>query len=200
MNQLSFFGVDTAPPALSDLDGLLAAHGTATLTPEGAQLTVVVGASWRASALAARITDIGATAEVTDTPEGICVRTAPDPVLVPAVRRWVHGTAKRVPDGWVPTHGALRVWYVAAGRMEADGERYVLGLDPVSPGTYAPLVRALMRVGVAPTLICPHGTTPGLRIAGRRRLARLADSVGAPPDDPAARALWPHAEQDGHHV
>ena len=84
----------------------------------------------------------------------------------------------------------LRAWTLAAGNPEAD-DRYLLGLDPHAPDTHAALAAAMMRVGIAPTLIGTRGSHPALRISGRRRLSRLVENVGEPPDDPAALAHWP---------
>jgi len=78
---------------------------------------------------------------------------------------------------------------LAAGNT--DAERYLLGLDPHAPDTHSPLASALMRVGIAPTLIGTRGAHPALRISGRRRLSRLVENVGEPPEDPEALAAWP---------
>ncbi len=163
MSQLSFFGADTAPPALSDLSGLLAAQGQIVLhTAHSAQISVTVDESWRASAIADRMVATGLTAEIGTAPDGSPrVHTADVPDLVPLATAWSRGGTKSVPAGWVPNAGALRTWFLAAGRMEAEGERYVLGLDPDAPGTYVALSEALMLAGIAPTLISPHGAPPG---------------------------------------
>jgi len=76
-----------------------------------------------------------------------------------------------------------------SGTPEAD--RYLLGLDPHAPDTHAPLASAMMRVGIAPTLIGTRGAHPALRISGRRRLLRLVENVGEPPDDAEALLQWP---------
>ena len=68
-----------------------------------------------------------------------------------------------------------------------------LGLDPHAPDTHSPLASALMRVGIAPTLIGTRGARPALRISGRRRLSRLVENVGEAPDGPEAAAAWPRA-------
>ncbi|MFD6896786.1 hypothetical protein ACFWB0_19870 [Rhodococcus sp. NPDC060086] len=202
MSQLSFFGADTAPPALSDLSGLLAAQGRIVMhTADTARISVTVDAPWRASAIADRIVATGLTAEIGATPGGFpLVRTADGPELVPLATAWSRGGIKYVPIGWVPNAGALRIWFLAAGRMEVEGERYVLGLDPDAPGTHVPLSEALMLAGIAPTLISPHGAPPGLRVSGPRRISRLDESIGAPPDHPEARAIWPRHEHFEHHM
>lgn len=78
---------------------------------------------------------------------------------------------------------------LAAGSVEAD--RYLLGLDPHAPDTFAPLASALTRVGIAPTLIGSRGGHPALRITGRRRLSRLVENIGESPADPEALSQWP---------
>ncbi|MGN5238121.1 MULTISPECIES: hypothetical protein [unclassified Rhodococcus (in: high G+C Gram-positive bacteria)] len=202
MSQLSFFGADTAPPALSDLSGLLASQGRiVTRTADSAQITVTVEAPWRASAIADQIIATGLTAAIDALPDGSArVCTSDVSELVPLATAWSHGGSKRVPAGWVPSAGALRAWFLAAGRVEVVGERYVLGLDPNAPRTYVSLSEALMVAGIAPTLISPHGAPPGLRVSGPRRIARLAESIGAPPDDSEARAIWPRHEHFDHHM
>ncbi len=94
-----------------------------------------------------------------------------------------------MPPQWLPGPRELRAWTLAAGTPEAD--RYLLGLDPHAPDTHSPLASALMRVGIAPTLIGTRGSHPALRISGRRRLSRLVENVGEPPGDVEAFALWP---------
>jgi hypothetical protein len=103
---------------------------------------------------------------------------------------WTRGAVKTVPPLWLPGPRELRAWILAAGSPDAD--RYLLGLDPHAPDTHSPLASALMRVGIAPTLIGTRGARPALRISGRRRLSRLVENVGEPPDVPEALPFWPH--------
>lgn len=197
MGQLSIFGADTVPPALTDLGGLLAAQGQVVVTGDKARISVVVDERWRADAIAELMTQAGLAAEVTVTAEGRpLVRTAAVESLVPLASQWTRGAVKSVPPGWVPGSRALRAWVLAAGRMEVDGQRYVLGLDPHATDTHPVLAQSLMRAGIAPTLIGTHGTGLGLRVSGRKRLTRLGESIGEPPCDGSARALWPHVTGD----
>lgn len=192
MNQLSFFSADSVPPEVSDLTGVLAAAGQVVNVSGGARLSVVVDELWRAGALAEMITAAGLTAEITRTEEDTpLVRTAVDGRLVGIAAQWTRGAVKTVPPQWLPGPRELRAWTLAAGHPEAD--RYLLGLDPHAPDTYSPLASALMRVGVAPTLIGTRGARPALRVSGRRRLSRLVENVGDPPEGPEAAAAWPHA-------
>ncbi|KOS53575.1 hypothetical protein [Rhodococcus rhodochrous] len=195
MSQLSFFGAEEMPPDPADLGGLLAAHGHAVVSGDGARISVVVDEPWRADAIAELMAQAALSPEVTRTDEGHpLVRTTALPELVPIAAEWTRGAVKAVPAGWVPGSRALRAWVLAAGRVEVEGERYVLGLDPHAPDTHAVLAQSLMRAGIAPTLIGTRGAGPGLRVSGRRRLTRLVENIGAPPDDPRARQIWPRVQ------
>ncbi|OBF23303.1 hypothetical protein [Mycobacterium sp. ACS4331] len=197
MSQLSFFSAESVPPAVADLSGLLAASGQIVLVaaPEGSQgfgarLSVVVDRPWRATGLAEMIEDAGLQPEIARTDEDTpLVRTGVEPRLVAMARAWTRGAVKTVPEDWLPGSRELRAWTLAAGY--ADGDRYLLGLDPHAPDTHSPLASALMRVGIAPTLIGTRGTRPALRISGRRRLLRLVENVGEPPGDVEAFSQWP---------
>ncbi|MGB3484552.1 MAG: hypothetical protein WBB07_20335 [Mycobacterium sp.] len=190
MAQLSFFSAESVPPAVTDLTGLLAAGGQVVLQDSGARLSVVVDQLWRAAALAEMIAEAGLEPEIGRTDENTpLVRTAVDPRLTRIAQDWTRGAVKTVPPLWLPGPRELRAWTLAAGSPEAD--RYLLGLDPHAPDTHSPLASALMRVGIAPTLIGTRGARPALRISGRRRLSRLVENVGEPPGDVEAFTQWP---------
>ena len=194
MSQLSFFTAESVPPAVADLSGVLAASGQIVTVGArdvaGARLSVVVDQLWRASALAEMIHEAGLEPEIARTEEDTpLVRTAVSELLRPIAAEWTRGAVKTVPPRWLPGPRELRAWTLAAGTPDAD--RYLLGLDPHAPDTHSPLASALMRVGIAPTLIGTRGGRPALRISGRRRLSRLVENVGEPPADPEALALWP---------
>ncbi|MGI9163423.1 MAG: hypothetical protein ACR2JI_10980 [Mycobacterium sp.] len=190
MSQLSFFSAESVPPAVTDLTGVLAAAGQVVTVSSGARLSVVVDALWRAAALADMMAAAGLQPEITRTEEETpLVRTAVDVRLVGIAADWTRGAVKTVPPQWLPGPRELRAWTLAAGVPEAD--RYLLGLDPHAPDTHSPLASALMRVGIAPTLIGTRGARPALRISGRRRLLRLVENVGEAPDDPQALTTWP---------
>ncbi len=192
MSQLSFFSAESVPPAVADLTGVLAAAGQVVTVGGGARLSVVVDAAWRAQALAEMIAAVGLAAEITRTEEDSpLVRTAVDPRLLELAAEWTRGAVKTVPPQWLPGPRELRSWTLAAGVPEAG--RYLLGLDPHAPDTHSPLASALMRVGIAPTLIGTRGGRPALRISGRRRLLRLVENVGEAPQGPQAAAAWPRA-------
>lgn len=193
MSQLSFFSAESVPPAVADLAGILAAPGQVVLVglgKQGARLSVVVDRIWRAQGLADMIEQAGLRPEITRTEESTpLVRTTVDARLVPMARDWTRGAVKTVPVQWLPGPRELRAWTFAAGAPEPAG--YLLGLDPHAPDTHSPLAAALMRVGIAPTLIGTRGGRPALRISGRRRLSRLVENVGEPPDSAEALSQWP---------
>ncbi len=190
MSQLSFFSAESVPPAVTDLTGVLAAAGQVVTVGGAARLSVVVDAVWRAAALADMMVAAGLKAEITRTEEDTpLVRTAPDTRLLGIASAWTRGAVKTVPPAWLPGPRELRAWTLAAGSPEAD--RYLLGLDPHAPDTHSALASALMRIGIAPTLIGTRGARPALRISGRRRLSRLVENVGDPPDGAEAVASWP---------
>lgn len=190
MSQLSFFSAESVPPAVADLTGVLAAAGQVVTVGAGARLSVVVNAEWRATALADMMVAAGLQAEITRTEEDTpLVRTAVDSRLVGIAGEWTRGAVKTVPTVWLPGPRELRAWTLAAGTPEAD--RYLLGLDPHAPDTHSPLASALMRIGIAPTLIGTRGAHPALRISGRRRLLRLVETVGEAPAGVDAEAAWP---------
>ncbi|GAC67599.1 hypothetical protein [Gordonia soli] len=190
MGQLSFFSAETDEPVFDDLAGLLAAHGQSVRSAAGTRVSVVVTESWRAEALVAEMRATGLDAETAISDEGNPIaRTVPDHRLDAMHSRWTTGAVKAMPAGWVPSPRALRIWVIAAGRP--DAERYLLGLDPHDPESHAPLATALMRAGIAPTLVGTRGHSPALRVAGRRRLTRLVENVGSPPELSGASAQWP---------
>jgi hypothetical protein len=190
VSQLSFFTAESVPPAVTDLSGVLAASGQIVLVGAGARLSVVVDQLWRASALAEMILEAGLVPEIARTDEETpLVRTAVNPLLNDIAAEWTRGAVKTVPVRWLPGPRELRAWTLAAGSLE--GDHYLLGLDPHAPDTHSPLASALMRVGIAPTLIGTRGGRPALRISGRRRLSRLVENVGEPPGDAEALAQWP---------
>ncbi|MCD2144926.1 hypothetical protein [Gordonia paraffinivorans] len=192
MGQLSFFSAETEEPAYSDLEGLLAAHGQTVRSESGTRVSIVVADRWRAEQIVEQTRAAGLEAEVTTSDEGTpLARTAPSHDLDALHAAWSTGAVKSMPAGWVPTFRALRLWVIAAGH--SDEGRYELGLDPHAPETHADLATALMRAGIAPTLVGTRGSSPALRITGHRRLARLHEYVGPPPC-PAAVADWPAAE------
>jgi hypothetical protein len=184
------FSAETDEPSVDDLAGLLASAGQATIGSRGARISMVVADDWRARALAEEIRRCGVESEISVSSEGSpLVGTVTSWALEPLYRAWTKGAIKTMPAAWVPSPRALRLWVIAAGQRDVD--RYLLGLDPHTPESHGALATAVMRAGIAPTLVGTRGANPGLRIAGKRRLTRLIESVGEPPDIPGAAANWP---------
>lgn len=193
LSQLSFFSAESIPPAVTDLCGLLAGPGHTVVSGDRARISVVVDSLARAEVVVELINEAGIDAEVGTSEEGSpLARTPATASLKPLADQWTRGAVKSIPTGWVPSSRALRIWAVAAGRVEADGERFVLGLDPRAPDTYPVLAQSLIRVGIAPTLVGARGGLPGLRITGRRRLRRLLESIGDAPKKLDPGTQWPH--------
>lgn len=189
--QLSFFSVEARSPGVADLAGLLCGPGQTVRFGRGgsARLSVLVDSSWRAAALAAECAMRGVLAEPATSPEGLpLLRTAFRADLAGLAAAWTRGAVKAVPEGYEPDGSALRLWAQAAGRR--DGRGYLFGLDTHAPDTHQPLVAALGRVGLTAALVGPRAGGPAVRIIGRRRLARLAELVGPPPDC-AVADTWP---------
>ena len=190
MSQLSFFSAESVPPAVADLTVVLAASGQLVIVGGGARLSVVVDSVLRAAALAEMMVAAGLQPEIARTEDDTpLVRTAVDARLLDIASEWTRGAVKTVPPRWLPGPRELRAWTLAAGSPEAD--RYLLGLDQHAPDTHSPLASALMRVGIAPTLIGTRGARQALRISGRRRLSRMVETVGEPQEGSEALAAWP---------
>lgn len=194
MTQLSFFAADEHVPGPTDLEGALAARGQSTLAGELAQVSVVLDAAWRADALEALLAEAGlGPVRSVPGPDGRCtVSTARTAALAPVVRRWRRGAVTAVPEGWTPSAGALRVWFLTAGQIAAGGA-VDLGID-AGVEHHAPrraaLGEALGRAGIRTTYVGPRGGGPLLRLGTARARTWLAETLGAaPPGVPPAE--WP---------
>ena len=187
--QLSLFGVEAAPPAPADLEGLLAGPGQVVRMGGTARVSVVVDAPWRARLLVAecRLRGLSATCVAT-VEEHIGVRTAYAAVLAPLGTAWLHGAVKTPPAGFWLDGRRLRLWVIAAGLRDELG--YVLRLGTNDEPTWGPAGAALAALGLAAVLLGPRAGGPAYRLTGRRRLARLAEIVGDPPA-PAPPGAWP---------
>lgn len=194
VTQLSFFSADSHVPDPSDLEGALAARGQSTLTDASAQVSVALDAGWRADALVAILTQAGLEPVRSEADEdGRCtVSTARSAELVPVVRRWRRGAVSAVPTGWTPTAGALRVWFLTAGHITAEG-MIELGID-AGAEHHAPrreaLGEALARVGIRSTYVGSKGGGPLFRLGTKRARARLAENLGSAPTQ-APAGCWP---------
>ncbi|GAB3296592.1 hypothetical protein [Parasphingorhabdus pacifica] len=193
MDQLSFFSAEARRPRVADLAGLLCGPGQAVGFGRGtaARVSVVVLEDWRARSVVAACAERGIAAEVDRSAEGNpLVRTAFRSDLTGLAGQWLRGAVKSVPRGYVPDGPALRFWALAAGRMDPAG--YFLGLDPHSEATHEPLAQALAHGGLPAAFVGTRAGGPGLRVTGKRRLARLAELVGPAPVG-AIERTWPEA-------
>lgn len=186
MAQLSFFSAEATQPRVADLAGVLCGPGrTVVFAKATAKLIVPVDDVWRARALVAACAERGVRAQVRVEEHATIVCTAFRVDLAPLAAAWSDGDGKVVPGGFTPDGATLRMWVLAAGRWENNG--YVLPVDETVPDTCEPLRESLARCGL-PATTQVDGS--GLKIVGRRRLARLSELVG-PLVDPGCGGHWP---------
>lgn len=187
---MSFYSAEATQPCVADLAGLLCGQGQmASFAKTAARLSVVVDEPWRARALAAALADRGIDPEVARTDLGHpLVRTAFRHDLTALASAWTKGAVKAVPPVSTLHGAALRMWVLAAGHRLDRG--YYLGLDARAPDTHETLADAVCRIGLPVSLVGVRGGSPGLRLIGSRRLARLEELIGDPPTR-AAEQHWP---------
>jgi len=187
--QLSLFGVEAAPPAPADLEGLLAGPGQVVRMGGTARVSVVVDELWRAQVLHAELRTRGlAVTCVSTVEEHIGVRTAYTTVLAPLGVAWLRGAVKVPPRGFGLDGRRLRLWAAAAGSL--DGLGFTFALGPNDEPAWPAVGAALAAVGLPATLLSARAGGPGYRITGRRRIARLAELLGDPPAA-APEGAWP---------
>jgi hypothetical protein len=187
--QLSLFGVEAAAPAPADLEGLLAGPGQVVRMGGTARVSVVVDELWRAQVLHAELRVRGlAVTCVSTADQHIGVRTAYTTLLAPLAVAWLRGAVKVPPRGFGLEGRRLRLWAAAAGQLDALG--FTLRLGPSDEPAWAPVGGALAAIGLPAALLSPRAGGPGYRIAGRRRIARLAELLGDPPAA-APDGAWP---------
>jgi len=189
--QLSFYSAEANPPARGDLAGLLC--GPARLVSFGgvtARLSVPVDQAWRGHALRQALADRGVDATLYTTGDGLLLRTAFRRDLTALAAAWTAGEAKTIPPGLVLAGAALRLWVLATG--DWIDAAYLLRLDPLAADTHELLTKTVTACGLPAIPYNAEDGGPGLRISGRRRLARLAELVGRPPSA-AAESHWPAA-------
>lgn len=185
--QLSFLTAGTRPPEVDDLDGALLGGGQLVRLGGTARLSAVVRDQWRVDALLALFGELDLAGErLADEDGSSSVRTAFVRRLAPLADRWVHGSVKVLPRP-VLDGPKLRTWAIAAGRVDAQG--YVLGMGAGDDAVWERAGLALAGAGLTATMLSSRTDGPGYRVAGRRRLARLAEYLGEPPV--GARACWP---------
>ena len=188
-SQLSLFAADALPPSVDDVEGLLAGPAQIVEGDGAARVSVVVDSHDRVAPLVAALCGSGLSAEETRTEDGRpVVRTAPTSALLAVATRWRSGATKQPPPGFVLDGPRLRLWCLAAGRPDAAG--YLLQVGEHDEDAWAAVGSALSAAGLAATFLGPRGGGPGYRVVGLRRLRRLAELVGDPPDG-LPHALWP---------
>jgi hypothetical protein len=195
VTQPSLFSADTLPPDVTDLGGLLAAHGQVAAGPGGARLSILLGEPWRAEALADECARRGIAAQALSADRGAdpggastLLRTDRTDLLAGVAADWTRGAVKAAPTGLVAGAGMLRVWLIAAGRHTPAG--YALGLEPHARDTHGPLAAACARAGLTGAVVGGASDAPVIRLTGRKRLGRLLELVGAAPPGAPGQA-WP---------
>lgn len=188
MTQFSLFGAAVAEPTLDDLDGVLLGGGHWARTANGARLSVVVAARWRADALAAAfaIRGVDCPDAVIEAEGGFAARTAFHADLLTSAARWTRGANEGPPVGFVLTPGGLRLWAIAAGRPDEVG--YLLGTAERDDALHLAGGAQLSRLGLAAVTISGRGE-PGWRVTSLKRIRRLVELLGEPP--PGAGETWP---------
>ena len=185
MSQLSLFSAGAREPQLIDLEGLLAGSGQVVRRGAHARISVVVPAGWRVGALVAELASLGLDAELDDAePGSTTVRTPWLDQLRPVADAWTRGAVKIPPAGWALDGARLRWWCLAEGSASgAPGSAmYTLALGPNDEPAWLAVGAALAAAGIAGVLVGPRADGPAYRIVGQRRLARLRELVGDPPD------------------
>lgn len=189
--QFSLFGAAVAEPSLDDLGGVLLAGGHWARSVSGARLSIVVADGWRADALRAEFGErglaVGDPRGSMSADGGVVARTAFSPVLVALARDWRRGANDGPPADFALTPGGLRLWAVAAGRV--DGTGYLLGTVEVDNPVHSVAGVQLSRYGVTAASLTGRGGGPGWRVTSTRRLRRLAELLGERPS--GAGANWP---------
>jgi hypothetical protein len=187
--QLSFYSAEANTPRAADLAGLLCCQGqVVSFARTAARLSVPLDQAWRARAIRAALAERRVDATLVTAEDGRpLVRTAFRTDLIRLAAEWTTESGKAVPIALNLDGAALRLWALAAGRWLENA--YLLGLDPSAVATHEQLRDEVARAGV-PTTILVGEQGPGLRVFGRRRLARLAELVGRSPVA-AAEPHWP---------
>jgi hypothetical protein len=189
MSQMSLFSAAAREPQVVDLDGLLAGPGQVVRRGSTARISVVVADEWRVVTLTAQMAAVGLVAEREQAEPGMTtVRTPWLAELRPVADAWTAGAVKRPPAGWSLDGSRLRWWCLAAGWGQPG--LYSLALGASDEPAWQPIGAALAASGVPGVLVGPRADGPAYRIVGQRRLARLRELVGDPPDG-VPEPAWP---------
>lgn len=189
MSQMSLFSAAAREPRVADLDGLLAGPGQVVRRGATARISVVVTDEWRVAALAAEMAAIDVTAEPDQVePGSTTVRTPWLAELRAVADAWTAGAVKRPPPQWSLDGARLRWWCLAAGSGQPG--LYSLALGVSDQPAWQAIGAALAASGVPGVLVGPRADGPAYRVVGARRLARLRELIGDPPDG-APDGAWP---------
>ena len=193
MSQLSLFSAAAREPRVADLEGLLAGSGQVVRRGPTARISVVVEAAWRADALLAEMQGLELSGELDRSePGGLTVRTPWLPELHAVADAWTRGAVKIPPAGWSLDGARLRWWCLAEGATAGavGATMYTLALGPNDEPAWLAVGAALAAAGVAGVLVGPRADGPAYRIVGQRRLSRLRELVGDPPEGVPVEG-WP---------
>jgi hypothetical protein len=185
MSQLSLFSAAAREPQVADLEGLLAGSGQVVRRGDAGRISVVVPPGWRSEALLAEMAALALPAELDRSePGGVAVRTPWLPELRGIADAWTHGAVKVPPPGWALDGARMRWWCLAEGSLGGapPAPMYTLALGPNDEPAWLAVGAALAAAGIAGVLVGPRADGPAYRIVGQRRLARLRELVGDPPD------------------
>ena len=186
MTQFSLFGAAAAVPTVDDLGGVLLAGGHWVRATGTARLSVVVRDAWRAAALATEFADRGIGGDLPQpAAAGTAVRTAFSADLAALAAAWTRGANEAPPPTFQLTAGGLRLWAIAAGRPDEAG--YLLGTALPDDAVHRAAGAQLSRLGLAAVSI--HRGGAGWRVTSAKRLRRLQELIGPPPDGGAGN--WP---------
>jgi len=197
MSQMSLFSAGAREPQLLDLEGLLAGSGQVVRRGRDGRVSVVVGDAWRVAGLRYEMSGLGLEIELEETPGdergpgGVAVRTPWLEALRPMADAWTRGAVKLPPAGWALDGPRLRWWCLADGK--AASAMYTLALGPNDQPAWASVGAALAAAGIPGMLVGPRADGPAYRIVGQRRLNRLRELVGEPPEG-VGPADWPAAD------
>lgn len=188
MTQFSLFGAAMAEPSLDDLDGVLLAGGHWVRAGGAARLSVVVVDRWRADALASEFAarGLGDAGAVVAAAAGHAARTAFRAELLPQAESWTRGATEEPPSQFTLSPGGLRLWTIAGGRPDAAG--YLLATAAPDSAVHRAAGAQLARLGLAAVSITARAG-PGWRVASVRRMRRLVELLGDPPQ--GAGGDWP---------
>ena len=184
--QFSLFGADAAEPDRADLDGLMFGRALWVRHDDAARLSVLVIPGWREAALIVEFGRRDLPAEAVAAEGGLrAVRTLFRTDLLNLAERWTRGAGTSVPADLRLTPAGLRLWTISSGEPAEHGG-YHLATRDADSALHRRAGGALAALGITAISV---SRTPGWRVVGQRRVARLAEIVGERPA--GAGRDWP---------